>query len=349
MAETEETLTFTDELRTLKTTDKAHADTFNPLFKSLLENDLYLKALLGLLTGELQENIVDKLNEIKVLLGDSSDPNALTMAEQLTDIINKLTAYGNKFDAFRAVYTDKRGINLDKLDVAVSSRASASILGATADGGGTASAGTAMAKLNALINLVNYVSGQQGKMTDAGAWTGGAVGENLHQKCADLLNLVGSSGAQGGLTGQVYNENLHQKCADILWYAIMAKSNIDTIMTKGSPGDYVGKVLNMQALTVQARQTWTLSHAKGGLVILQANESSYNHDWHTLIVDGVTYYTAKKPANIWEHISIGSNSGLYELIVPFSSYVQIISTEDPPVSSSYTVGVILKALAYLNP
>lgn len=53
-----EPLDFSEELRTLEPSDLGHADTFNPLFKRLINNDAFLKAMQDALAEEI--GVVDQ-------------------------------------------------------------------------------------------------------------------------------------------------------------------------------------------------------------------------------------------------------------------------------------------------
>ena len=69
-------LLFTEELRKLQTTDKAHADVFNQLFEKLLNNDIYLNRLADAMVKK--ESITHEVTE--------SNPNMIVAA----DVIAKL-------------------------------------------------------------------------------------------------------------------------------------------------------------------------------------------------------------------------------------------------------------------
>lgn len=267
-------------------------------------------------------------------IADSSDIQA---------ILNAIAALKTVVDGFRGAYTDARAINLDKLDAYVSSRADKATtdylkgqIGDTTHSweSGWEGGGSIQAKLNRLMHFTNH---------------GGSlayINDYISTK-ANQVN-VGVGTDTGAWTGAQYNENLHQKCADIMSWVYSTLTNTNAMLAKGLPGDYVGKTLNFQKQRIEPRQSWILSHPKGGLAIIQADYSDSLFDHHTLIVDGVTWYTAQRTAWQWRHISIGAKSGLYEIIIPFNSYIQITSTEDPPVASN-SVGIQITSHAYLNP
>lgn len=83
-------------LRKLETTDPGHADTFNPLFKILINNDVYLKNYINTKIDELVNGAPEALNtllELANALGNDSN-FATTVINQITTKFNELAGSG---------------------------------------------------------------------------------------------------------------------------------------------------------------------------------------------------------------------------------------------------------------
>lgn len=139
------------------------------------------------------EQIKEDSKDIQSKLGNSSnDDTSTTIFGFLKNIKNAIASFITKFDSFRTAYTDTRAANLDNFDATISSRAPASTalsntiwtdtravaidtintntarltaarattidnIGATSNTGGTTTAGTAMAKLNAVLTKMDAI------------------------------------------------------------------------------------------------------------------------------------------------------------------------------------------------
>jgi len=97
-------------------------------------------------------NMQQDIDDISESIGNSED----TAANNGSSVFSIIKWIANKFVN---TWTDARAGNLD---AAISTRAAQSNLGVTGDTGGTASAGTAMAKLNAILNSSSSSSGGTG-------------------------------------------------------------------------------------------------------------------------------------------------------------------------------------------
>ncbi|MBE6070066.1 MAG: hypothetical protein E7211_20610 [Clostridium lundense] len=262
-------------------------------------------------------------------VGESTDaetkPTVFGVLNKLKSLINGISA---GITAFRGAYTDARALNLDKLDVYVSTRADKATLdyvggqvGTSADAAayGINGSGTLQAKLNNL--LAN--SGNA-------AYFGNLPYLNDYISTRARQDQLGLATDAGALTAQAYHENLHQKAADILWYALSTKNNIDTIMQKGLPGDYNGK-----QLVIVPRQnipngggTWSYSNALGGVAKIYFQDASTSMYAFFIVVDGVTIYTSVSTGDALKHIAEPVGTYIYLLEIPFTSSIVINCTNN---------------------
>jgi len=99
---------FSETLRKLLTTDPAHADTFNPLFERLINNDAYLKAFIeGILaasTGHKHSGTDGDGAKIPLANIDVPDTKgSIVTADQLTAHINERNPHGTRASDVGAV------------------------------------------------------------------------------------------------------------------------------------------------------------------------------------------------------------------------------------------------------
>lgn len=99
---------FSETLRKLLTTDPAHADTFNPLFERLINNDAYLKAFIeGILAASTgHKHSGTDGDGAKIPLANIDVPNtkgSIVTADQLTAHINERNPHGTRASDVGAV------------------------------------------------------------------------------------------------------------------------------------------------------------------------------------------------------------------------------------------------------
>ena len=226
-------------------------------------------------------------NNIGVTTDRGGTNNTGTVMAKLNALIDLSNNSGAVINALRAAYTDARAVNLDRLDTHVSTRAD-------------------QATANAIKSLLD--------------------------------NYLGLNGHQGAITGAVYNENLHQKCADILNLAQNILNGLNNMIANGLPGDYIGRTMShsKNEIMLEPNTQYTLlSHNGKGLSLL--NLTPTNRILYTLVVDGVTIF------NNVDGISLGH--GLYGSIELANSSTSNYNYSNGLIPVPYKTGFVLYAKA----
>lgn len=221
-------------------------------------------------------------------VGESADAETKgTVFGVLNKIKSLINAISTGITAFRGAYTDARAVNLDNLDVKISSRAPANTalsnstwtdaravkldnIGATGDTGGSAATGTVMAKLNAILTWFT------------GTWTA--------TRAAKLDQL-------------------------------------DAILLKLGTGDYVGKDYRFEIISYTTKPAdgsvlKSFSYVKGGIAKVSLPDMNTGFTF-SLVIDEITKFSNIDAKTLFTLSGSGSDYAGCDLIIPFNSYFTI--------------------------
>lgn len=247
----------------------------------------------------------DIRNRIKGHIQDRDNPHGLTAAQigAASEVHDHDDLYLPKteMDAFRNAYTEERAINLDKLDVNVSSRAPAN---------------------TALSN---------GIWTNARAAAIDTIHANAARLTAARASIIDNIGATNNTGGSTTAGTVMAKLNALLtwftgtWTAARA-AKLDTIATKVGQGDYFGKQLKVENLYKTGEHRF--SHAKGGIAILSIRDIYVRS--LKLEIDGVVVIDYISPSDLFVFFAEQGGNTFHPLIIPFDSSFKLTITSDKP-------------------